>query len=179
MQPSFTYDCTAHFVHFAYKFTGKERDTESGNDYFGARYFASSMGRFISPDFDDLDEDDPEPVPYADFENPQSLNLYSYVYNNPLSQADPDGHDCIQTSDASSQSITVTVTAGGSAGGPGPNDVSKAHCGCPPLPRSWGPGMVAPNPRVKPTSQPVLAALAHNRMISIALFPTRPAKNLP
>jgi RHS repeat-associated protein len=33
-----------------YKFTGKERDTESGNDYFGARYYSSSMGRFLSPD---------------------------------------------------------------------------------------------------------------------------------
>jgi RHS repeat-associated protein len=31
-------------------FTGKERDTESGNDYFGARYYGSSMGRFMSPD---------------------------------------------------------------------------------------------------------------------------------
>ena len=32
-------------------FTGKERDTKSGNDYFGARYYASSMGRFMSPDW--------------------------------------------------------------------------------------------------------------------------------
>ncbi len=32
------------------RFTGKERDTESGNDYFGARYYASSMGRFLPPD---------------------------------------------------------------------------------------------------------------------------------
>jgi RHS repeat-associated protein len=31
-------------------FTGKERDSETGNDYFGARYFASTMGRFLSPD---------------------------------------------------------------------------------------------------------------------------------
>ncbi len=46
----FTYDCTPHFVHCAYKFTGKERDAESGLDYFGARYYASSMGRFMSPD---------------------------------------------------------------------------------------------------------------------------------
>jgi RHS repeat-associated protein len=30
-------------------FTGKERDTESGNDYFEARYYSSSMGRFMSP----------------------------------------------------------------------------------------------------------------------------------
>jgi RHS repeat-associated protein len=31
------------------KFTGKERDTESGNDYFGARYYSSAMGRWMSP----------------------------------------------------------------------------------------------------------------------------------
>jgi RHS repeat-associated protein len=56
--------------------TGKERDTESGNDYFGARYFASSMGRFLSPD--------PSGLEYADPTNPQSLNLYSYVLNRKL-----------------------------------------------------------------------------------------------
>jgi RHS repeat-associated protein len=32
-------------------FTGKERDAESGNDYFGARYYSSEMGRFMSPDW--------------------------------------------------------------------------------------------------------------------------------
>jgi len=74
--------------------TGKERDTESGNDYFGARYYASSMGRFMSPDFDG-DDDDPEPVPYANLENPQSLNLYGYVLNNPLTGTDPTGHWCV------------------------------------------------------------------------------------
>lgn len=68
--------------------TGKERDQESGNDYFGARYYASSMGRFLSPDWTDK----PDPVPYADFDNPQSLNLYQYMHNNPLSGTDPDGH---------------------------------------------------------------------------------------
>lgn len=75
-------------------FTGKERDSESGNDYFGARYYASSMGRFQSPDYDDM-YDDPEPIPYAIMGNPQTLNLYSYAGNNPLSNIDPDGHDCI------------------------------------------------------------------------------------
>ena len=69
-------------------FTGKERDTESGNDYFGARYYASNMGRFMSPDWSDT----PSPIPYADLPNPQSLNLYSYVKNNPLSRTDADGH---------------------------------------------------------------------------------------
>ena len=73
-----------------YKFTGKERDTESGLDYFGARYYASSMGRWMSPDWSAKEE----PVPYAKLDNPQSLNLYGYVLNNPLSQADPDGHCC-------------------------------------------------------------------------------------
>jgi RHS repeat-associated protein len=69
-------------------FTGKERDTESGNDYFGARYYASTMGRFLSPDWSAKIE----PVPYAKLDNPQSLNLYAYVGNNPLSRFDPDGH---------------------------------------------------------------------------------------
>src|ERR1017187_4325004 len=91
MMQAFIYDCTPHFVRFAYKFTGKERDTESGNDYFGARYYASSMGRFMSPDFTD-DFLLPAPVPWADYANPQSLNLYAYVRNNPLSGADEDGH---------------------------------------------------------------------------------------
>ena len=61
-------------------FTGKERDTESGNDYFGARYYASSMGRFLVPDWSAK----VTPVPYAKLDNPQSLNLYAYVGNNPL-----------------------------------------------------------------------------------------------
>ena len=72
-----------------YKFTGKERDTESGLDYFGARYYASNMGRWMSPDW----ADKPEAVPYSSLANPQSLNLYGYVGNNPLSKADPDGHE--------------------------------------------------------------------------------------
>jgi RHS repeat-associated protein len=72
-------------------FTGKERDAESGNDYFEARYYSSSMGRFISPDWSAR----VMPIPYAKLDNPQSLNLYAYVGNNPLTRFDPDGHiDC-------------------------------------------------------------------------------------
>jgi RHS repeat-associated protein len=67
--------------------SAKERDTESGNDYFGARYYASTMGRFMSPD---------APVDQHP-EDPQSWNLYSYVRNNPLSSIDQDGnYDCGQ-----------------------------------------------------------------------------------
>jgi RHS repeat-associated protein len=71
-------------------FTGKERDTESGNDYFDARYYSNAMGRFMSPDWSAKEE----PVPYATMDDPQSLNLYSYVRNNPLVRTDPDGHCC-------------------------------------------------------------------------------------
>ena len=70
------------------KFTGKERDSESGLDEFGARYYGSSMGRFMTPDWAAR----PIAVPYAVFGDPQSLNLYGYVRNDPVSQADADGH---------------------------------------------------------------------------------------
>jgi RHS repeat-associated protein len=69
-------------------FTNKERDAETGNDYFGARYFASTMGRFLSPDWSAK----VEPVPYSKLDDPQTLNLYAYVNNNPLSGIDVDGH---------------------------------------------------------------------------------------
>jgi len=71
------------------RYTAKERDTESGNDYFGARYLSSNAARFLSPDWSDV----PMAVPYGDLENPQSLNQYAYVNNNPLSMVDDDGHD--------------------------------------------------------------------------------------
>jgi len=71
-----------------YKFTGKERDAESGLDNFGARYFASGMGRFMTPDWSAR----AIAVPYAVYGDPQSLNLYGYVRNDPVSGVDPDGH---------------------------------------------------------------------------------------
>lgn len=61
-------------------FTGKERDAETGLDYFGARYMSAAQGRFTSPD----------PVAGSTF-NPQSLNMYAYVWNNPLRNTDPTG----------------------------------------------------------------------------------------
>jgi RHS repeat-associated protein len=66
------------------KFTGKERDAETGLDYFGARYFSGAQGRFTSPD--------PKQFPH-DITDPQSWNKYAYTRNNPLRYIDPDGED--------------------------------------------------------------------------------------
>src|SRR5258708_35742382 len=71
-----------------YKFTGKESDSQSGLDNFGARYDSSALGRFMTPDW----AASPITVPYAKFGDPQTLNLYAYVENSPVNQADADGH---------------------------------------------------------------------------------------
>jgi RHS repeat-associated protein len=73
-----------------FKFTGKERDSESGFDDFGARYYSSALGRFISADWSET----PAAIPYADLSRPQSLNLNSYVLNNPINSRDANGHFC-------------------------------------------------------------------------------------
>jgi RHS repeat-associated protein len=71
-------------------FTGKERDSESGLDYFGKRYDSSSLGRFTTPD----------PLNIFGLErqqfrkwvgNPQHWNMYAYVRNNPTTLTDPTG----------------------------------------------------------------------------------------
>jgi RHS repeat-associated protein len=91
MQTVFVYDYAARpCVLLGSRSTGKERDSESGNDYFEARYYSSAMGRFMSPDWSAKED----PVPYANLEDPQSLNLYAYVRNNPLTRVDADGHCC-------------------------------------------------------------------------------------
>jgi len=77
-------------------FTGKERDAESGNDYFGARYYGSSMGRFMSPDSH-----------AGTLGNPQTLNRYTYGLNNPLAFIDPTGNDCVYAGSSAATSTTV------------------------------------------------------------------------
>jgi RHS repeat-associated protein len=83
------------------QFTSKERDSETGLDYFAARYYGSLYGRFTSPDeftggpdelYDFADAAADNPTFYADLTYPQSLNKYQYCYNNPLTTVDPDGH---------------------------------------------------------------------------------------
>lgn len=66
-----------------YKFTGYERDPETGLDYAMNRYYNYRIGRFMNPD--------PLGMISASLSSPQSLNLYSYVLNNPVSRIDPKG----------------------------------------------------------------------------------------
>jgi RHS repeat-associated protein len=71
-----------------YKFEGKERDTETNNDDFGARYYSSRLGRWLSADWSAV----PAPIPYANLSNPQTLNLYAMVSDNPETFSDLNGH---------------------------------------------------------------------------------------
>jgi RHS repeat-associated protein len=80
------------------KFTGQERDQESGLDYFGARYYGSALGRWTSPDRVNLTED-------RLVSPSNTLNKYIYGGNNPLKFVDPDGED-----------ITLFYTNGGPGG---------------------------------------------------------------
>jgi RHS repeat-associated protein len=64
------------------KFTGQTRDTESGLDFFNARYYSPAQGRFVSPD--------PNSAGF-DADDPQTWKGYTYVTNNPLVYADPSG----------------------------------------------------------------------------------------
>jgi len=85
------------------KFTQKERDNETGLDYFLARYYSPTQGRFTSPDeftggptelFADVTPHNS--MFYADPLEPQSLDKYQYGLNNPMRYLDPDGHQSVQ-----------------------------------------------------------------------------------
>ncbi len=66
--------------------TLKERDNETNLDYFGARYYSSTQGRFTGADN----------VGFSRGTDPQTWNLYSYTANNPLRRVDPNGRDWFQ-----------------------------------------------------------------------------------
>jgi RHS repeat-associated protein len=84
--------------------TGKERDTETGeangNDYFGVRYFGSSMGRFLSPD---------PLMASAMVWDPQTWNRYTYGRNNPLRMIDPTGLAEVTADQCAKDKHCVTV----------------------------------------------------------------------
>jgi RHS repeat-associated protein len=91
------------------KFTGYERDAETGLDFAQARYFSSTEGRFISAD-----------SLLGSLTNPQTFNRYSYVLNNPLNSTDPTGH----------LPVSATGSGPGSWGGfegPAPGDLPERY----------------------------------------------------
>ena len=79
-------------------FGGHEQDVDSGLVYMHARYYDASLGRFISPD---------SLIP--DPRNPQAFNRYAFVYNNPISNADPTGHVPVVAAVLTCASVGATV----------------------------------------------------------------------
>ena len=77
---------TGNVTNEKYKYTGQERDYDTGMDYMHFRYYGSNIGRFMKPD-----------NMITNVMNPQSWNLYSYVNNSPINANDPSGHAANQS----------------------------------------------------------------------------------
>jgi RHS repeat-associated protein len=110
-------------VTYNYKFTGYERDTETGLDYAFARYYSSRLGRFLSVD------------PLAgDAGDAQSLNRYAYVENNPRNLFDPlgmypcDGNGRLTTVDPDGNVVVENPGLTGAPCTPPPQDILAEEC---------------------------------------------------
>ena len=115
----------------SYKFTDQELDSESGLYNYNARLYDPEIGRFISAD----------PIVPDPF-NPQSLNRYSYVLNNPLIYTDPSGYwaaapgqdeeyDCTEEGECTYKETTFTDTM---ESAPGSSDTNTGRPFSPPGP---------------------------------------------
>jgi len=81
------------------RFTGQEVDPETELQYFQARYYSGSQGRFMSPD---------QYLGSMNLAFPQSLNRYTYVHNRPLIFIDRNGLDCVYV-DEENNAIGVLI----------------------------------------------------------------------
>ena len=100
---------TYHYDAVCRKFTGKERDSESGLDHTWFRQYSSSLGRWMHPD--------PAGLAAVDPANPQSWNRYSYVLNSPTNLVDPLGLVC--SGNAGDQDTPCNPANSGGGGGSG------------------------------------------------------------
>jgi RHS repeat-associated protein len=80
------------------RFTGHERDPETGLDYMMARYYARRIGRFLTTD----------PVAGTPG-NPQSWNRYTYALNNPMRYTDPHGEAAKEVADEIDETVDNLV----------------------------------------------------------------------
>jgi RHS repeat-associated protein len=87
------------------KFTGKERDVETGLDYFGARYLAAPLARFTSHD--------PVMNGARSRTEPLGWNRYAYALNNPLRNLDPDGKEPVRNQLGSAASVGRVLARAG------------------------------------------------------------------
>jgi RHS repeat-associated protein len=135
-----------------YEYSQKERDWESSFHYFEARYLGSLSSRFLSADRKYATADSLTKTELATFlANPQSVNLYAYVRNNPMSYTDPSGEDASKpegqpAADEPRMVTTLTLTDG--HGEELRTDVSSLN---------WKPGLVGPplgSGSPKPNDQP-------------------------
>jgi len=112
------------------RYTGAERDTETTLDFLQARYLANQQARFVTPD--------PAGNFVADSTNPQSWNMYSYVFNNPLALVDPSGTDACDSFDDSGCDDSGLIDVNVGWYGPDPS--------LPPPPYFPPPATPVPNP---------------------------------
>jgi len=96
----------------AYRFTGQRQEAALGLYDYGARFYDPALGRFISAD-----------TVVPELGNPQALNRYAYVLNNPLKYTDPTGHKYDPDEGATWQDTLrdhIVLVQGAISGGPDP-----------------------------------------------------------
>jgi RHS repeat-associated protein len=122
-----------------YTFTGQKRDNEANLMFYNARYYDSAIGRFTQPD-----------TIVPNLFNPQSLNRYAYVLNNPVRYTDPTGHKAFGLSEDAELDEKVLKPPATSTGNPKPSDTDDlcnlAKCG-------WNDA--GPSPAHPPQDDPV------------------------
>lgn len=79
------------------RFVGKEKDEETGLNYFGARYLSAGTGRFLAADPVRAVDANTGKINSTILQNPHRVNLYAYSLNNPLRYVDPDGQIPLDT----------------------------------------------------------------------------------